>query len=203
MVFPLTRHRPRGPSAATSGPAELPADSGTLLPRQWGENRDGWRERWKVVPHWQADHIIPVAEGGGLCGIDGYRSLCTACHRRETTALAMRLADKRRLERADKMPNLFRKDSIMLQWTETDQGRCFFADSAYKPVVDGEPKDLIWQLDLSTDDDPAWVVFESSPELLDGLVDVFRPGVMEWKSIDEAKAYCQGRESLLLAEAGK
>lgn len=45
---------------------------------------------------WQADHIVPVVEGGGLCGLDGYRTLCTACHRRETAALARRRAVARR-----------------------------------------------------------------------------------------------------------
>ena len=49
--------------------------------------------------HWQADHIIPVAEGGGECGLENYRTLCTPCHKRETRALARRLAEQRRLER--------------------------------------------------------------------------------------------------------
>lgn len=29
---------------------------------------------------WQADHIIPVYKGGGLCDIDNLRTLCTLCH---------------------------------------------------------------------------------------------------------------------------
>lgn len=45
---------------------------------------------------WQADHIVPVVEGGGLCGLEGYRTLCTACHRAETAALARRRALVRR-----------------------------------------------------------------------------------------------------------
>lgn len=45
---------------------------------------------------WQADHTIPVAEGGGEVGLDGYRTLCTDCHKRETAALAARLAARRR-----------------------------------------------------------------------------------------------------------
>lgn len=45
---------------------------------------------------WQADHIIPVAEGGGGCGLDGYRTLCTPCHQVETNALRKRLAAKRK-----------------------------------------------------------------------------------------------------------
>ncbi len=29
---------------------------------------------------WQPDHILPVALGGGMCGLSNYRTLCTACH---------------------------------------------------------------------------------------------------------------------------
>lgn len=50
-------------------------------------------------PTWEADHIVPVAEGGGGCGLDGYRTLCVACHRAETAALAKRLAAARRQEK--------------------------------------------------------------------------------------------------------
>ena len=44
---------------------------------------------------WQADHIVPVIEGGGSCGLEGIRTLCTTCHRRETKALAARRAVRR------------------------------------------------------------------------------------------------------------
>lgn len=40
---------------------------------------------------WQADHITPVAEGGGACGLDNLRTLCWRCHPRETGALRRRL----------------------------------------------------------------------------------------------------------------
>ena len=29
---------------------------------------------------WDADHITPVALGGGGCGLDGMRTLCLPCH---------------------------------------------------------------------------------------------------------------------------
>ena len=29
---------------------------------------------------WQADHIVPVFRGGGLCDLDNMRTLCTLCH---------------------------------------------------------------------------------------------------------------------------
>lgn len=41
---------------------------------------------------YDVDHIVPVAEGGGGCGLDNLRTLCLRCHRIETTALAGRLA---------------------------------------------------------------------------------------------------------------
>lgn len=48
---------------------------------------------WKTLTRslWQADHIVPVAEGGGQCGLDGYRTLCIGCHTSATQALRARL----------------------------------------------------------------------------------------------------------------
>ncbi len=37
---------------------------------------------------WDADHIIPVKEGGGLCGLENMRTLCIKCHKNETAILA-------------------------------------------------------------------------------------------------------------------
>lgn len=45
---------------------------------------------------WQADHIIPVIEGGGECGLENYQTLCTPCHKEETAALAKRRAIARK-----------------------------------------------------------------------------------------------------------
>ena len=42
---------------------------------------------------WQADHILPVSEGGGECTMENIRTLCTACHQKETTLLRRRLRD--------------------------------------------------------------------------------------------------------------
>jgi 5-methylcytosine-specific restriction protein A len=46
---------------------------------------------------WDADHIVPVIEGGGECGIDNFRTLCIPCHKAETAALRKRMA-RRRIE---------------------------------------------------------------------------------------------------------
>lgn len=47
---------------------------------------------------WEADHIVPVVEGGGGTGLDNLRTLCLRCHRRETAKLAARRAADRRRE---------------------------------------------------------------------------------------------------------
>ncbi len=40
---------------------------------------------------WDADHILPVAEGGGQCDLDNLRTLCLPCHREATANLRRRL----------------------------------------------------------------------------------------------------------------
>ena len=42
---------------------------------------------------WQADHIVPVAEGGGECGLENFRTLCDGCHRRATKDLRARMRE--------------------------------------------------------------------------------------------------------------
>lgn len=45
------------------------------------------RRQWRAArPRWEADHILPVADGGGLCGLDNYRLLCRSCHLTVTSA---------------------------------------------------------------------------------------------------------------------
>jgi 5-methylcytosine-specific restriction endonuclease McrA len=53
---------------------------------------------------WEADHIMPVVEGGGGCGLDNIRTLCVPCHRRETAALAARRAAARRDAKQPSLP---------------------------------------------------------------------------------------------------
>ena len=57
-----------------------------------------FRPRNLATEHlWEMDHIIPVVEGGGACGLDNLRTLCLSCHKEESAKLAKRLAEKRRL----------------------------------------------------------------------------------------------------------
>ena len=41
---------------------------------------------------WDADHIVPVVEGGGECDLANIRTLCLRCHRLETLELRRRLS---------------------------------------------------------------------------------------------------------------
>jgi len=43
---------------------------------------------------WDADHILPVAEGGGQCDLENLRTLCLPCHREATADLRRRLRRK-------------------------------------------------------------------------------------------------------------
>ena len=40
--------------------------------------------------YWEVDHIQPVVEGGGSCGLENLRTLCWECHRRVTRDLALK-----------------------------------------------------------------------------------------------------------------
>ena len=40
---------------------------------------------------WDADHIVPVAEGGGECDLENIRTLCLRCHRVVTLELRRRI----------------------------------------------------------------------------------------------------------------
>lgn len=54
--------------------------------------KDNWLAGWDHA--WDADHIHPVIEGGGECGLEGYRTLCVRCHKAVTRELRWRLSKK-------------------------------------------------------------------------------------------------------------
>ena len=53
--------------------------------KEWGQRRHLW----------DADHIVPVAEGGGECDLSNMRTLCLRCHLQVTAELCRRLAGAR------------------------------------------------------------------------------------------------------------
>jgi hypothetical protein len=65
------------------------------LKRSRGTARLKLQAAWGVSGNrkslWDADHIVPVVEGGGECDLSNMRTLCLLCHRIETAALRMRL----------------------------------------------------------------------------------------------------------------
>ncbi len=61
----------------------------------WGLQRLGRRSLW------DADHVLPVAEGGGECDLANLRTLCLHCHRIMTAGLRARLAKKRAMQGLD------------------------------------------------------------------------------------------------------
>lgn len=76
----------------------------TLLNANWklpSTKRDRFLQAPEEHDFWQADHIFAVAEGGGGSGLDNFRTLCTPCHRSETSKLHQRLKSKRLNEGAD------------------------------------------------------------------------------------------------------
>jgi 5-methylcytosine-specific restriction endonuclease McrA len=60
-----------------------------LALRDWGVRL---RQRSSL---WDADHIVPVAEGGGECDLSNIRTLCLKCHRQVTGELRVRLSRAR------------------------------------------------------------------------------------------------------------
>jgi 5-methylcytosine-specific restriction protein A len=50
-----------------------------------------------------ADHIVPVVEGGGEADLSNYRTLCVPCHKAVTKQLQKRLSNKKK-ERKRKSP---------------------------------------------------------------------------------------------------
>lgn len=57
--------------------------------KDWGQ-KEGSRKSL-----WDADHIVPVAEGGGQCDLANMRTLCLKCHREATAALRARLQEQK------------------------------------------------------------------------------------------------------------
>ncbi len=66
------------------------------LRRSRGTRRDELMKHWGLRTRlrkslWDADHILPVIEGGGECDLDNIRTLCLRCHRAATARLRERI----------------------------------------------------------------------------------------------------------------
>ncbi|HZP06162.1 MAG TPA: HNH endonuclease [Terracidiphilus sp.] len=61
-----------------------------------GANRQALLQHWGLRTRsrkslWDADHIVPVSEGGGQCDLANMRTLCLRCHRVATAELRERI----------------------------------------------------------------------------------------------------------------
>jgi hypothetical protein len=68
-----------------------------------GNSRRSLLEHWGLKKRgrkslWDADHILPVAEGGGECDLANIRTLCLRCHRTATMELRERLRKMKALQ---------------------------------------------------------------------------------------------------------
>lgn len=55
------------------------------------DTRRRFEKDWGGRRHlWDADHVVPVIEGGGECDLSNMRTLCLKCHREATAALRRR-----------------------------------------------------------------------------------------------------------------
>jgi 5-methylcytosine-specific restriction enzyme A len=67
--------------------------------------RHRFEKEWGTRRHlWDADHIVPVAEGGGECDLSNMRTLCLKCHRAATAELRRRFENRRRIASSPQGP---------------------------------------------------------------------------------------------------
>ena len=96
---------------------KLPQSSGAL---------ERLLQRPKEGDFWQADHERAVAEGGGSCGLENLRTLCTPCHKVETHKLRSRL----KLSGGPAVAAAADSDSIVGSSGQMDIRSVFFSSSA-------------------------------------------------------------------------
>ena len=64
--------------------------------------RGSYADAVEFTSCWEADHIQSVAEGGGQCGLENFRTLCFVCHKQ---AAARQAKERSALRRANKKNN--------------------------------------------------------------------------------------------------
>ena len=76
--------------------SNLYADDPQAWRAKWEEMmKNGWRSNRKSGL-WDADHIHAVVDGGGMSGLENFRTLCVPCHKGETKLLHKRRAAEKR-----------------------------------------------------------------------------------------------------------
>ena len=57
-------------------PTDVDAARWDRLRAELARHGHGRVDRWHTPRLWEADHVAPVVEGGGCCGLENYRTLC-------------------------------------------------------------------------------------------------------------------------------
>ena len=84
------------------------------------QQREGWTAGRKTA--WDADHILEVVNGGGLCGLDNYQTLCHPCHKAKTAKLARERAEQRKQAKLIQAGDFFAAhDTIKIPLTNTSK----------------------------------------------------------------------------------
>jgi len=60
-----------------------------------GKECSPWWKPYRLPNQWEADHIVPLAEGGDS-SLENYRTLCIECHKSATRMLRRRISKARR-----------------------------------------------------------------------------------------------------------
>ncbi|MBA3686450.1 MAG: HNH endonuclease [Planctomycetes bacterium] len=71
----------------TDQPVAQPVDEEGEATALWLIEQLGLGRRKRSCSLWQADHRVAFSEGGADCGQGNLRTLCLACHRRQTRDL--------------------------------------------------------------------------------------------------------------------
>lgn len=78
---------------AAQAAAEREAEENFVKFSDWRVREAIFKRHGMARGQWfEVDHIVPVVEGGGLCGIDNLRVVCGACHAVATKRLSRRRA---------------------------------------------------------------------------------------------------------------
>lgn len=64
--------------------AILKGNTGIIRKELFKIDKGYCRECGVYDPAWQADHIIPVAQGGGASSLYNFQTLCVNCHKKKT-----------------------------------------------------------------------------------------------------------------------
>jgi 5-methylcytosine-specific restriction protein A len=81
--------------------------------------RRQFEEEWGTRKHlWDADHILPVAKGGGECDLSNMRTLCVLCHRKRHRPHASRAV--KRIDADKELEKVLRRDRGLCAECGTD-----------------------------------------------------------------------------------